>query len=108
MDHVLRVNLVDRPHVGDIVRAEELVGGSLAPAIEGEFKVAHEVLPSENRMAFGPNDRLRKVQAVGLQQGREVAEVAVTCPTVEGPTRQEHSSDVAEPGMQESIEILLV
>jgi hypothetical protein len=108
MNHVLWVDFMDCPHVGDIVRTEELVGRSLSPAIEGKFKVSKEIFPSEDRMTFGPNDRLRKVQAVGLQEGWEIAEIAVTRPTIEGPAWQQDSSDIAEPGMQESIEVLLI
>ena len=60
----LRVDLLDGPQVGGVVRAEELVGGALLPAVEAPFMVAHEVLARQHRMLLVPDDRLGEVQAV--------------------------------------------
>ena len=56
MNHALRVDLLDRPHVLRVIRPVELVPGAGAPPVERPFVVAHEVLAGQDRMLLDPDD----------------------------------------------------
>ena len=62
MDHLVRADLLDRPDVGHVRWAEEAVGGTLPPAIEGELVVGHEFLAREHRVLLDPDERLAEVE----------------------------------------------
>src|SRR5207245_2030575 len=85
----------------------ELVGRTELPAVEGEFKVAHEVFATEDGMFLHPDNALAEVQVMGLQHGRVTGAVAVAAPNIKSPTRQQDASQVTEPGMQQAVELLV-
>ena len=67
--------------------------------------VAHEVLAGQDRVLLDPDHRLREVQSGGLEHRRVVAAVGVAAPDVESPARFQHAGQVAEPGVQEAVEL---
>src|ERR1043166_4736660 len=99
MDHRLRIDLLDVPEVSCVVWTEESMRGTLAPAVETDFKRAHEVLPREHRVFLVPDNPLAEVQLVLLQERRIVPQVGVPAPDVETMARHQHSGDVAKPGV---------
>ena len=58
-------------------------------------------------MLLVPDDALREVQAVLLQERRIVAEVGVAAPDVEPAPRLQHAGHVAEPGVEQAVELLV-
>ena len=58
-------------------------------------------------MLLVPDDRLAEVQPVLLQERRIVAEVGVAAPDVEPAARHQHAGDVAEPGIQQPVELFV-
>ena len=67
--------------------------------------IAHVVLAGQNGMLFDPDDRLAEVQAARLQRCWVVADVRIAAPDVEAPAWQQHARQIAEPGVQEIIEV---
>ena len=68
--------------------------------------IAHEVLSRQDRVLLDPDDGLGEIQSTGFEHRRVVSAVGVSSPNVEGPTREKHAGHVAEPGIQELIELL--
>ena len=60
--HIRRGHFLDAPEIGLVVRPEELVGSPFTPTVKRQLKGAHEVLPSQNRPTFVPDDGLAEVQ----------------------------------------------
>src|SRR5712692_7473275 len=102
-----RVDLLDRPDVRGVGRAKESMSGSLAPAVKAPLVIAHEILAGEDRMFLDPNDRLAEVKANGLEHRRVVAAIGVAAPEIKGSSGLEHPRDVAEPGMEQSFDLLI-
>src|SRR6516162_6857078 len=103
MHHALRIDLLDAPDIGGVAGTKELMGRSLAPAIEAPLMVAHEVLACQHWVLLDPDNRLREVQANVFEDRRIVATVGIAAPKVEGPPRLELTRDVAKPSVQEAV-----
>ncbi|GIX05003.1 MAG: hypothetical protein KatS3mg114_0872 [Planctomycetaceae bacterium] len=58
-------------------------------------------------MLLVPDDRLREVQPVLLEERRVVRTVRVPAPDVEPATGDQHAGDVAEPGIQQPVELVV-
>ena len=107
VDHALGIHLLHRPDVDRVRRAEELVTGPFAPAVERPLVVTHEVLPREHRVFLHPDDGLAEVEAPRLERWRVVRAVRVAAPYIKGATRQQHAREVAEPGQKHLAEGLV-
>src|SRR5262245_55758404 len=107
MDHALRCNLFDGPDVGGVAGAKELVCSPLTPSIKTPFVVGHEILSRKQRVYIEPNDGLGEVEAGGLQDRRIVGAICVPTPNVKGASRFQDTGDVAEPGVQQAVKLLL-
>src|SRR5262249_12322034 len=107
MHHVLWIYLLDRPDVGGIGGSKKLVSGSLAPSIEAPLMISHKVLGGENGMLFDQYDGLREIQARRFESWWIVRAVGITAPQVERPALFQDTSDVAEPGAQQTLELFL-
>ena len=106
MRHLLRIDLLDVPKIRGVIGAKEAMGATDFPAIESEFKRTHEVLPREDRVHFVPDDALTEIQPAFLQSRWVIAEVGIAPENIEGPTRLQHTGDVAEPGTEQAIKFL--
>src|SRR5208282_1946424 len=107
MDHRLRIYLLDRPDISGVLRSQELVSSAFSPAVETPFVISHEILPRENGMLLDPDYGLREVQTRGLKHRRIVADVGIASPDIESASWFEHASQVAKPGVQQTIEFLV-
>jgi hypothetical protein len=107
MDHVLGADLLHVPEVGGVGRAEVAVGCPFAPAIEGQLESAHHVLPGQDRVFLVPHNGLAEVQAVFPEKRREIPEVRVPGPAHEDVSRQQHAGHVAEPGVEQLMEVAI-
>src|SRR5262245_25633461 len=105
MHHVLWIDLLHAPDIGGIGWAVKLMTGSLLPAVKRKFKIPHVVLASQHGMLLHPDDALGEVQALGLQDWRIVAAIAVAAPDVEAAARHEYPRHVAEPSMKKFFEL---
>ena len=64
----------------------------------------HVVFAGQNRVHFVPDDRLTVVESYLLQDRWIIATVAISAPQVKGVTWQKHPRQVAEPGLQQTME----
>ena len=76
---------------------------------EGYFlhTATHTVFSREHRMLLVLDDRLGEIQPLLLQERWVVRTVRVPAPDVEPPARDQHAGDVAEPGVEQAIELLV-
>jgi hypothetical protein len=58
-------------------------------------------------MLLVPDDGLAEVKARGLKGGRIVADIGVTAPDVKAAAGLQYTGDVAEPGQQQTVELLV-
>jgi hypothetical protein len=105
MDHALRIDLFDRPDVGDLGGTEEMVGCAFPPTVKTPLVITHEVFPRQHRVLLHPNQRLREVQPAAFQDGRIIGHIGVAAPDVEGATRLQYAGQVAKPRLQETVEL---
>src|SRR5687768_12980961 len=100
MQHALRIDFLDRPHIGGIFGTKKGVRRPLAPTIKTPFVIAHVILSGQNRMLFDPNNRLREMEVSRLEHRRIVAAVAIATPYVKGSSWLQHPCDVPKPGLK--------
>jgi hypothetical protein len=55
-------------------------------------------------MLLVPDNGLREVHPRRLENRRVVGAVGIAAPDVEGPTRQQHPREIAEPRLQQALE----
>ena len=58
-------------------------------------------------MLLVPHDPLAEVETMLLEEGRIVAEVGIAAPHVEPSPRQQHAGDVAEPRIEQPVELFI-
>src|SRR5262249_47344125 len=98
MQHTLRIDLLNRPNVGHIVRAEELVGGSLFPPKKTPFVASKEAFSRQHRMQFVPDDLLGEIKPRGLEGMWVVPDVRVPAPDKKETSGEKNPSQVSKPG----------
>src|SRR5262249_55282114 len=80
MNHILGIHFLDVPKIGGIAGSEVVMPGALSPAIECEFKGAHEVFSGQYGMLLVPDDCLAEVKPTVCECSRVVAEVCIPAP----------------------------
>ena len=80
-------DLLDIPQIGFVIRPVLLMACTFVPSVESPLMGSHEILASQNRMHFVPDDRLAEIQSVLLEERWIVTAVGVASPDVETTAR---------------------
>src|SRR5262245_42475514 len=105
MNHVLRVDLLDRPDVARVVGPVELVACAFLPTVPSVLAVVHKVLATKHRMVFDPGDALGEVQAAFAQRLAVIRPIRKAAPDVEHAAWNKSTRHVAEPSEQDLLEV---
>ena len=100
-------DLLDVPQIGFVVWLVLSVDCFLVPPIDRPLVSPHEILASQNRMHFVPDDCLAEIQAMLFEERWLVAAVGIAAPNVEATAWNKHSSDVAKPSVEQTIELVI-
>src|SRR5262249_40734852 len=94
---------LDLPKVGSIFGAVEAMRRSFAPAVKGQLKATHEILPGQHWVQFVPDDRLAEIQTVRGEYRRKYGKINGAAPDVVRAALLQRPSQVAEPRFEQTL-----